>query len=227
MKAGEKTGNFKTYDSAGHLLLDGYFMGGKLHGTNLAYYPTGELRHRYEYKEGKRIGSNYDYYKHGAVSKKETVALNGIDTREETFDSLGLPVHEKSLRNQRAEGTWLFYFPGTRQVQIREEYEKAKLHGVRITYYPSGQKSLEETYQFNLITGPVRSYDEQGHLKWEAEYRANRQHGVYTAYFPNGKIQEQGQYVANKKHNEWKTFDAQGNLSKTELFRAGILQKKP
>ena len=81
-------------------------------------------------------------------------------------------------------------------------------------YHSNGQKMVEETWKFNLITGPVKNYYEDGKLLSVCEYRASRQHGPYTKYYPSGKIQEQGEYVANKKHKEWKEFDEQGNLIK-------------
>ena len=64
---------------------------------------------------------------------------------------------------------------------------------------------------------------ENGKLLSQSEYRASRQHGLYTQYYPSGKIKEQGEYVANKKHKEWKEYDEQGNVTKTMVFRAGIL----
>ena len=78
-------------------------------------------------------------------------------------------------------------------------------------------------YQFNLITGPVKNYYENGKLQWECTYRGSRMHGVYTAYHPNGKIKEQGEYVANKKHKEWKEFDEEGKPVRVLIFRAGLL----
>ena len=47
---------------------------------------------------------------------------------------------------------------------------------------------LDETYQFGMVTGPVKNYYEGGKLLSESYYRRNRQHGLYTSYYPNGKI---------------------------------------
>lgn len=77
--------------------------------------------------------------------------------------------------------------------------------------------------KFNLLTGVVKNYYEDGKLLSECLYRGSRQHGLYTSYYANGKMKEQGEYVANKKHKEWKEFDEEGNVIKTYVFRAGIL----
>ena len=117
----------------------------------------------------------------------------------------------------------MFYADDGKTLTLKENYEAGGLHGIRTIYHSNGQKKVEETWKFNLITGPVKNYYEDGKLLSECEYRASRQHGAYKKYYPNGKIQEQGEYVANKRHKEWQEFDEQGNLIKTQIFRAGIL----
>ncbi len=69
-----------------------------------------------------------------------------------------------------------------------------------------GEKKTEETWQYNLMTGPVKNYFENGKVESLAEYRSNRLHGLFTSYYPNGKIREQGEYVAGKRHKEWREY---------------------
>jgi antitoxin component YwqK of YwqJK toxin-antitoxin module len=216
-------GNFKTYDSEGHLLLDGYFMNGKLHGPNTGYYPNGALRHEFHFKEGGKVGTNLTYYSNAKVKLREQVSLNGIDMKAEEMDSMGHMVSEKSFRNKVPDGTWKYYGPDGKTLKSKEEYEKGILHGTRTVYYPNGEKQVVETYLYGLVTGLVKNYYEDGKLLSESHYRGNRQHGLYTGYYPNGQIKEQGEYVANKKHKEWKEFDEQGKLVNTYIFQAGIL----
>jgi antitoxin component YwqK of YwqJK toxin-antitoxin module len=226
MEDGEKVGNFKNYDSAGHLLLEGNFMAGKLHGDNTAYFPDGAVRHRFRYQEGAKTGTNVEYHANGAVSVKETVAFNGVDTREEAYTPEGKQLSEKTYHKLRPQGTWVFYGEDGKTPRLKETYENGKLHGLRITYYPSGKKQVEEPYQFNMIAGKVINYYEDGGIQSEAEYRSSRMHGLYTSYHPNGKIREQGEYVANRKHKEWREFDQNGQLTKTYVFNAGILAEE-
>ncbi len=105
---------------------------------------------------------------------------------------------------------------------MKENYENGKLQDTDIVLRQRVE-TVEETWQFDLITGTVRNYYETGELMSTSEYRASRQHGPYTAYWPNGKIKEQGEFVANKRHKEWKEFDERGNLVKTTVFKAGIV----
>jgi antitoxin component YwqK of YwqJK toxin-antitoxin module len=222
MKDGEKTGNFKNYDPEGHLRLEGFFANGVLVGENLAYYADGTLKHRYQYKDGAKTGANIQYYPNTKIKIKEQVALNGIDVNEEGFDEEGKKQYEKNFRRQRPHGTWTYYFEDGKTVSVRETYVNGQLQGSRVTYYANGEKKAEETYMYNLITGTVKNYREDGSVESVVEFRASRPHGLFTAYYPNGKIKEQGEFVAGKKHKEWKEFDEHGNVTKTTMFRAGI-----
>ena len=226
MTEGKKMGNFKTYDDEGHLLLDGYFMNSKLHGDNTAYFSNGAIRHKFQYKEGSKVGNNLTYFASGKVQLREQVAMNGIDMKTEEWSEDEKRISEKSFRNQVPEGNWKFYAADGKTLKLKEDYEKGLLHGTRIIYYANGEKQVEETYLFGLVTVLVKNYYEDGKLLSESYYRGNRQHGLYTSYYPSGQIKEQGEFVANKKHKEWKEFDEQGKLLRTYVFEAGILKEE-
>ena len=73
--------------------------------------------------------------------------------------------------------------------------ENGLLNGTRLVYYHNGEKHVDETYQFKMVTGLVKNYYEDDKLLSESYYRGKRQHGLYTSYYPNGKIKEQGDWV--------------------------------
>ena len=206
--------------------MDGFFANGRLDGENIAYYTDGTIRHRFQYKEGSRTGSNLEYHPNGQIKSKEQVALNGIDVTEEGYDDTGKAVYEKHFRQLKPRGIWIFYGADGKTLKLKETYENGKLHGLRTQYFPNGEKQTEEMYQYNLITGPVKNFYDTGKPESVAEYRANRPHGLFISYYPNGKLKEEGEYVAGKKHKEWKEYDEQGNLMKTYVFKAGILAEE-
>ena len=82
---------------------------------------------------------------------------------------------------------------------------------------------MEQTYKYHLLAGPTKTFDENGKLQSVTEYKSSRKQGKFTSYYPQGGIHEQGDYMGDKKHGEWKEFDAQGNLLKTHIFKAGNL----
>jgi len=228
IKEGDKVGDFLSYDPEGHLLLKGHFMYGKLHDSNIGYFANGKIRHEYHFNLGSKIGTNIDYHRNGKIKTREQLALNGIDSEVDEYDSAGRKLFEKNFRQGKPHGTWYFYGGDGKTLALKENYAEGQLSGMRTSYHPNGEKKVEETWKFNLVTGPVKNYYEDGKLLSLCEFRASRMHGLYTSYWPNGKIKEQGEYVANKKHREWKEFDEDGKAIKIQNFRAGLLiEPKP
>jgi antitoxin component YwqK of YwqJK toxin-antitoxin module len=223
MQAGSKNGNYKTYDREGHQILDGNFLNGKMHGDNTAYYPTGEILHRFKYKEGKKIGTNYQYYRNGKIKTKEIASANGIELTQFNYNENEALLSEKKFKNEKPHGLWITYFDGSKNIKIKETYENGKLNGIRYTYYANGTLAKEETLKFDLLAGPFKTYYENGALESMGIYKSNRKHGMYIRYHASGKVKEQGEFIADKKHKEWKEFNEQGNLERTLIFRAGIL----
>ena len=105
----------------------------------------------------------------------------------------GKLVSEKASRNQVPVGTWKYDWPDGKTVKIKGEYENGLLNGTRLVYYQDGEKQVDETYQFRMVTGLVKNDYEDGKLLSESSYRGNRQHGLYTSYYPNSKFKEQGE----------------------------------
>jgi antitoxin component YwqK of YwqJK toxin-antitoxin module len=138
-----------------------------------------------------------------------------------------LLVSEKKFKNEKPEGTWTYYWEGSKTEKQKETYEGGKLNGRRIIYFKNGKPAREENLKFNILVGPFKTYYEAGGIESQGEYRSNRKHGLYTGFHPNGKMKEQGEFIADKKHKEWKEFDEQGNLKRTLIFKAGILVQPP
>ena len=222
MEEGSKNGAFKTYDRDGKLILEGSFLGGRLHGENTGYFANGDVQHKFQYKEGLKSGTNIEYYPSGKVKMKEQVAANGIDATVQELGEDGLVKFEKRMRSVRPHGLTVVYFEGSKIPRLKETYENGKLSGVRQSFYPSGKIQKEETYKFNLLTGPVKTYYESGAVESITEYRSNRRQGPYISYHANGKVKEQGEFAADKKHKEWKLFDEGGGLVSATIFKAGV-----
>ena len=197
-------------------------MYGRLHGSNTGYFADGKVRHQYTFKDGAKVGTNTDYYHNGQIQTQEKFT-NGFDSELNAFDSLGTKQFEKHFRKGKPHGSWLLYMANGKNLSAKETYLDGQLNGLRTTYHLNGQKKTEEMWKFDMLTGPVKNFYEDGKLLSQCDFRGNRMHGLYTSYWPNGKIKEQGEYVANKKHKEWKEFDEEGKLVKSLMFKAGIL----
>ena len=51
-------------------------------------------------------------------------------------------------------------------MKIKEEYENGLLNGTRLVYYQNGEKQVDETYQFWMVTGLVKNY----YRGWQAPF---------------------------------------------------------
>lgn len=221
----ESNGSFTHFDSLGHRLLVSGYRGGQWHGDQTGYFATGEVRHKYQFRDGVKAGTNLKYYQNGKVEEEEVVS--GPDTRERHYRITGEMDSERNYRQGKPHGKWSYFQPDGKTLLLTENYELGKLQGLRIQYHPNGKKSVEEPWLNNLITGKVRNYHPDGSIASECDFRSSRRHGLYTAWYPNGKIRETGEYLANLKNREWKEYDEQGNLLGSTWYRTGIAIPAP
>ena len=172
------------------------------------------------------MGTNYDYYPDGTVQVKEVVAANGVDALRQEFTPDATLATEKRFRNDKPHGAWVYYFPGSKTPKQKEVYADGKLHGLRMTYYPSGKPKSEEIFKFNMLAGPSKTWFENGNPETLTEFRNNRRHGAFSAWHDNNVLKEEGQFAADKKHGIWKQYDAGGKLINTTTYRAGTVVEK-
>ena len=133
-------------------------MNGKPHGAHTGYYADGVVRHRFNYFQGGKTGINLVYYHNGQVQVKEVVSRSGFDVTEESFTETGKKIDERHFFKSSPQGKWISYFDDGKTFKEVEQYDKGKLHGLRVAYFKNGEKATEETYQFGLITGLVKNY---------------------------------------------------------------------
>src|SRR5690606_3857644 len=93
MKEGSKNGAFKNYDRDGHLILEGGFMNGRLHGENTGYYANGTIKHKFKYVEGNKIGTALTYHPNGKLKIKEQPSLTGNDWVVEEYTDTDKLIH--------------------------------------------------------------------------------------------------------------------------------------
>ena len=101
--------------------------------------------HRFTYKEGKKVGTNFEYYPDGTIRTKEVGSGNGSDLTRYSYDEQQALESEKKFRDEKPHGTWTYYFPGTKNPKVRETYEAGKLSGTRYTYHSNGKVAKEES----------------------------------------------------------------------------------
>lgn len=85
----------------------------------------------------------------------------------------------------KPDGT-LLVFDGNGNKRVAAQYKNGIRVGTHLTWYPSGEKECETTWETDLyFTG--KCYYKSGALKHQSE-NGNRPNAIYIDYYPNGQI---------------------------------------
>jgi len=91
--------------------------------------------------------------------------------------------------------------------------------GEVITYFPNGKIDTEGwNDKDTLRDGVWYSYYETG-VKWsEQSYNHGVKHGRSVVYFPNGKIHYEGEYKNDNKTGHWTFYNEAGEIEKEKNY---------
>ena len=113
-----------------------------------------------------------EYHKDGNLSRVLTFRTVTIDSSVEfhmgsldgkyiEYDSSGNVLEEGLIINDKKEGEWKEYYPGTTTIRYTGNWVSGQQNGTFYNYYPSGKVKRREFYSYgSLIKG--RKFDEQG-----------------------------------------------------------------
>lgn len=189
------------------------------HGSYKAFYRTGELREKAEYKEGNLLGTATTFYKDGQVAEVS------------------------NWKDGQFHGIYKYYAPNGTLVEDYV-YENGALNGTAKSYFENGQLKKEIIYKDDLLWNSIANYDSAGN-KLDSlsivngdgllnEYYPNGQlagkttvvagdfNGPFEVYHENGKPQIITNYLAGKKHGTYQSFFESGQLETHTNFHHDI-----
>ena len=109
-----KQGQWKDFYDDGSIKYNGQFINGVEQGLWKFYYQSGELKATKEFFHNGTAAATHIYYKNGNIRAS------------------GLYV------NKKKDSTWN-YFNGDSVLILSEQYKQGQLHGLRKTYYETGE----------------------------------------------------------------------------------------
>jgi antitoxin component YwqK of YwqJK toxin-antitoxin module len=198
---------------------NGYDAQGKRHGIWEKRYPgTQQLRYKGAFEHGKEVGT-FRFYCETCVDQPSTVMEYQPDGSANVsyFTTEGHLVSTGSMRDKKRQGEWLYYHEGSNSIMMREHYEDDVLHGIKETYYPSGQITETQYFQNGVANGENRYYSPVGILIKKLMYVDGKLHGSAEYYDASGTLSISGTYKNGQKHGLWKYFE-EGVLSREETF---------
>lgn len=259
-KHGRADGTYTWYHGNGNVQTTISYIDGRKNGPATYFYENGSKRTEENYVYGELQGTYTSYYENGAVNDQNTYLNGEQNGLQKSYYENKNVYRTGPYRNGKAEGAFV-YFSEDGQLLMRRLYENdllltysylknGKYDSILVknetahivSYYPSGQKSVEFDLAFGYTNGKRLEYYSSGKLRREENYYYGKQDGVQKYYYPgggikkelnylldelhgssktyyeNGKLETSGQYLNGSKHGDWKYYDASGKLTKTVRY---------
>ncbi|WP_103867035.1 toxin-antitoxin system YwqK family antitoxin [Aquimarina sp. I32.4] len=113
-----------------------------------------------------------------------------------------------------------------RRTEIKE---KGKFHkGYKDGFWKTTYKNkLVKTENWNkgFIIGKYRVYDIKGNLLYQTNFGAKGNGKFKDFYYATGILKQEGNYENGKKQDEWCEYDKEGKLTKTVIYKEGMIVK--
>ncbi len=132
------------------------------------------------------------------------------------------PPRRRTLYKQGVkDGVEQMFFPGTDKIEAEIPWVNGKMSGLKKTFYASGAKAGETTYDNGQITGEARSYTEKGTLLRVVRFTAGQRDGEMIDYWPDreGKVDRSVPYKKGAVHGVSRAFYADGKPKWEKPFR--------
>lgn len=194
-KQGQKHGVHKIYKD-GLLYEESIYENDIKSGEALLYYPTGEVKRRVTYVEGKESGEGFEYEIDGRIITLLSFRDGFLRTADQVnrYDNSG---------NKR--GPWISFHPNG--VLASEGYfMNGKKNGIFKTYDKRG----------NLLT--LEKYRD-GELVVDSEESVILD--LRSTYYADGTIKSTGGYIDDLKEGTHRLYDQEGNIEGGELYSKG------
>ncbi|WP_194778300.1 toxin-antitoxin system YwqK family antitoxin [Pararhodonellum marinum] len=100
-------------------------------------------------------------------------------------------------------------------------FVSGELDGLRVQYYPNGNKRTEKYYKNAYPHGFSKEYFENGNLKQEGEFEDNKEIGLWTIYHETGEKYVVLNFENGIQQGEYFEFDKNGGLLRQFFFNDG------
>jgi antitoxin component YwqK of YwqJK toxin-antitoxin module len=159
------------------------------HGQWTMWAADGTMIAKGRYEWGKRQGQWSRLY---TDIKDDRIA--GQHTKQFTAPLAGVA----DFVDDKLHGTWKIVDAKQRDVRSWE-FKHGKLHGKAISWFPTGHKQSETTFEDGMMTGTAWEWDAAGKLLSKINYRDGRSSQPYVKSFPSGERQYEGHYLGPRQ----------------------------
>ena len=217
---------------------------GVKNGKYLSYYPNGTVHYDIDYKNNLLEGTFISYHLNGQKQDEFVAKLNNIEGKRTHYYATGVVESEYVYLNDLYNGDFTTYFPSGK-VESKGTYKNGKQVGQMTEYFTNGEIStsvmLDESGKQN---GTSTYYDLDGKKYHEFQFNKGDLSAIsfidkkgvskeiaakkgkkidYILNHPDGQIKVKGAYLDGSRTGKWEYYDSYGNLTQTDLYKAGII----
>ncbi len=132
--------------------------------TEKLFYPNGTVKSAISYMNGKKNGTQHDYYPDGATLMYAKPYVNDkIHGIVQSYTKKAIVKYEMTYRYGILDGKSRFYNDNS-QLKAEITYKKGLKHGSMNLYYPSGMMKIGTTWKKNKLINGYK-YDKNGSRK--------------------------------------------------------------
>ncbi|MFD2697572.1 toxin-antitoxin system YwqK family antitoxin [Mesonia sediminis] len=192
---------------------------GKRHGRWIKKYEkSDQIRYEGQFEHGKEVGV-FKFYK--PKSGQQPVATKIFQAHTDTilveyFNQYGNTVSKGGMIGQKREGTWLYYHKNSDQLMLEEHYKNNRLHGLKKTYFITGEIAQIEEYKHGKLDGELKIFGTNNQLLQHYTYQEGKLHGKTRIYDAAGELISKGNYKHGKKDGIWLDRQEDGSYKETQ-----------
>ncbi len=103
-------------------------------------------------------------------------------------------------------------FKETFEIKGTGTFVKGQLEGLRVQYFPNGNKRTEKNYNDAYPHGTAKEFYENGTLKQFGEFVNNRESGIWTIFYPSGNKHVESAFVDGVQQGKYIELSEKGDL---------------
>lgn len=235
---GKLNGASKTYNELGDLVSHLNFIAGELDGTNIEYFPSGQVYREFKATKGKM--ELYKEYNENSKLVFENTYKNGVIETSTTYSSI---FNSKQLSKTFENGilSKVAYFDKENNLFFEEFYKKGSLtHGlqyVRNSSTPTkistngvtfetknldGVVIYSATLKKGLLEGEFKRYNSFGFLTHTANLVHGEEQGLTTDFYIDGSVYKKIHKTDDESEGLTTTF-TNNEITETAYYTAGAL----
>ncbi len=147
------------------------------------------------YKDGKKEGSWYTYYKNGNLNSEMEFKNNRQNGKVSIYYKNGKLQEQGYWKQNRWVGEYKFFFNSGKIKYLWYYDDFGKRTGKQTYYYANGKKQIEGQWTQGKESGKITEYFKNGKVEKVSNFDNGTLNGAVTEYYSDGQIKSRSVYM--------------------------------